>query len=197
MAFKLLTVCTGNICRSPYAELLLRAKLDPSRFELESAGTGALVDRPMPDPLLEIAARSGVEGAAEHRGQQLTEELIVDADLIFAMSREHRSKVVQMHPRANRYTFTLIEFARIARAIPDEELQEGVADRRNIERAAFQTLSELRGIVPPPESQSDLDIIDPYRCEVEVYEASMQTITEQVSAIAAYFERARWLSTQV
>ncbi|KAB1641679.1 arsenate reductase/protein-tyrosine-phosphatase family protein [Gulosibacter chungangensis] len=196
MAFKLLTVCTGNICRSPYAELLLREKLDASRFEVDSAGTGALVGHPMPDELLEIAARNGIEGAPEHRGQQLTEELIVDSDLIFALSREHRSQVVQMHPRANRYTFTLIEFARIARAIPEDELREGVAGRRNVERAAFQTLSELRGIVPPPESQSDLDITDPYRREFEVYEASAQAITGAVSVIVAYFQRARWLSTQ-
>lgn len=195
MAFKLLTVCTGNICRSPLAELLLRKHLDPSRFEITSAGTGALIDAPMPDPLLEIASRSGIEAAGDHRGQLLTPELIQESDLIFAMAREHRSHIVRMHPRANRYTFTLNEFARIARAIPDDELRESLTDRRNIERAALQTLSELRGIVPPPESQDELDIRDPYRRELEVYEASASEIIDRVNDVVEYFDRARRLAS--
>ncbi len=44
--FKILTVCTGNICRSPLAEGLLRKVLRGLPVEVSSAGTGALVGVP-------------------------------------------------------------------------------------------------------------------------------------------------------
>ncbi len=47
---RLLTVCTGNVCRSPYAAALLGAGLDwarPGAFRVASAGTPALVGRPV------------------------------------------------------------------------------------------------------------------------------------------------------
>src|SRR6476620_12469959 len=47
---RILTVCTGNICRSPVAERLLQAGLDrmkPGAFEVESAGTRAMVGQPV------------------------------------------------------------------------------------------------------------------------------------------------------
>ena len=53
MTFSVLTVCTGNICRSPLAELILAASLsDIPDVRVESAGTGALVGHGMPDPAL-------------------------------------------------------------------------------------------------------------------------------------------------
>ena len=47
---RILTVCTGNICRSPVAERLLQAGLDqvlPGGFEVPSAGTRAMVGDPI------------------------------------------------------------------------------------------------------------------------------------------------------
>ena len=41
----ILIVCTGNICRSPTGEYLLKKELGPD-FNVISAGLGALVDNP-------------------------------------------------------------------------------------------------------------------------------------------------------
>lgn len=155
-----------------------------------SAGTDALVGHPMPDPSIEIASRLGLEHPEQHRGQLLTKELVEESDLVITMAREHRSRVVRLFPRANRYTYTLVQLARIAAAISDDELEESVSGRRAIERAALRTLSELRGSAPIPESQEELDILDPYRREMEVYEQSSAAIVEAVDTVVGFFDRA-------
>jgi len=51
---RVLTVCTGNICRSPFLERALQAELDRSwgrgEIEVASGGTGALAGSPPPAP---------------------------------------------------------------------------------------------------------------------------------------------------
>ncbi|WP_170144128.1 hypothetical protein [Calidifontibacter indicus] len=44
---RILVVCTGNICRSPYIERVLATQLAGRGYTVESAGTRALVDYPM------------------------------------------------------------------------------------------------------------------------------------------------------
>jgi protein-tyrosine phosphatase len=73
---RLLVVCLGNICRSPMAEGVLRARIEAARLgdrvELDSAGTGDWhVDRP-PDPrAIATAARHGID-ISGLRGRQLS-----------------------------------------------------------------------------------------------------------------------------
>jgi protein-tyrosine phosphatase len=47
---KILMVCLGNICRSPLAEGILTSMLDPTIFEVHSAGTGSWHVGSAPDP---------------------------------------------------------------------------------------------------------------------------------------------------
>ena len=114
---ELLTVCTGNICRSPLAEALLRERLAPLDVRVSSAGTRALVGYGMTPEAAQLAADYGVPEVAAHRARFLTEGLLETPDLILAMSREHRRAIVDLAPRRLRSTFTLREFARLARFI--------------------------------------------------------------------------------
>src|SRR5687767_12553879 len=123
-AFRILVVCTGNICRSPLAVQLLRARLpaafpghDSSFIEVTSAGTVALDGRRMEPAAIREATRLGVPDAREHRARLLVPEQIERADLVIAMAREHRDAVVEAVPRARRRTFTLIELARTLEAV--------------------------------------------------------------------------------
>lgn len=54
-----LVVCTGNICRSPLAEALLRTRFAGSGLRVHSAGTHALPGVPMTDPAQQVARARG------------------------------------------------------------------------------------------------------------------------------------------
>ena len=83
---RLLTVCTGNICRSPYAAVLLREGLDwarPGAFEVTSAGTHALVGRPMDEG---SAVRLQAKGLADDafRARLITPRLLAEQAAVLA-----------------------------------------------------------------------------------------------------------------
>ena len=58
--FTILTVCTGNLCRSPAAERLLASKLGPT-VKVSSAGTHALVGQPISEPMAALLRDSSLE----------------------------------------------------------------------------------------------------------------------------------------
>lgn len=83
---RILVLCHGNICRSPYAEHALRRRLQ------ESIGPGILVasagfigaGRGSPDGAVRVAALRGVE-LSSHRSRLVTAPMLRDADLVFVM----------------------------------------------------------------------------------------------------------------
>ena len=88
-------VCTGNICRSPMAEGLLRHYLPDDlkeRIEVASAGTGALHGYQAQEHAIEAMAGLGID-IGNHRARQLTRSIARDADLILVMEAFHLGQV--------------------------------------------------------------------------------------------------------
>ena len=77
-----LTVCIGNICRSPMAEGLLTAKLP--NIHISSAGTGALVGRPADTQAQKLMLQHGID-ISRHVAQQVNKLICSQADLILVM----------------------------------------------------------------------------------------------------------------
>jgi protein-tyrosine-phosphatase len=89
-----LMVCTGNMCRSPLAEAIMRAELERRGVDdisVSSAGTGAWEGRPPSDGALLVALEHNLDISA-HRTRHLTRDLVDRADMIFTMSRSHSSR---------------------------------------------------------------------------------------------------------
>jgi protein-tyrosine phosphatase len=116
-SFMVLIVCTGNTCRSPMAEALLRAhaaeKLGclPDDVErrgviIASAGIAAMTGgRPTPEAIAVMADR-GLD-LSGHESQPVTERLVRQADYILAMTRSHREAIAVQWPNAAERTRVL------------------------------------------------------------------------------------------
>ena len=164
--FDLLFVCTGNICRSPTAELLAAAALPAERFRVHSAGTYGLHGYAIePGAARELTAR-GIDSAS-FRARRLTEELVRDADLILTATREHRGAVVTLDPHALPRTFTMREFARLLDHV------QPAGDPR----ALVALVAAARGRYAPARPEDD-DVADPYGRGSVAYAAALMDITE-------------------
>lgn len=193
--FRVLFVCTGNICRSAQAEVLWRTRLDPALVTVTSAGTRALVDHGMPEQAQAIARSWGVpaELAANHRAQLLDARLIADADLIIALTRDHRAEVVRTLPAATRRTVTLREAVRLVESLVDAPTVD-VARLRALPVAdALRELVPLalaeRGVVAGPSHPEHDDVVDPYRREDEIYALSGEHILTATGGLFRAVER--------
>jgi len=112
----LLFVCTGNVCRSPMAEYLLRERLGgDGAWEVRSAGLAALSGMPASAAAVATLRESGI-GLGSHRSRPLTRELIDAASLIVVMTAGHRNQVTALSPRAIEKTFLLSTFNAAANA---------------------------------------------------------------------------------
>lgn len=118
----LLFICTGNICRSPFAERYARQvanRCEVTDWTFASAGVGAMVGSSMDRTMAaELQALGG--DPSGFRAQSLDRGIIEGADLIVAMDTFHRSVVLDDFPSLVRRTFTLGQLARIARDHPAE-----------------------------------------------------------------------------
>ena len=195
---KVLIVCTGNICRSPLAEQLLQSKATALNIPLTvtSAGTRAMVGRHMTPEAAALSVHYGALTTA-HAPTQLTEALVAQADLILTATREHRSEVVSLLPKAVRKTFTLTQFARLAPALADlveknalVELVETTPEPLATLKTLLSKTSEARSLVQPPAALTDDDITDPYKQPQSVYDAVAAEINTAATTITESFAAA-------
>lgn len=152
----ILVVCTGNICRSPAVEVLLRGALGEG-FQVASAGTRAVVGAGISPPMAALLAAGGYSPLF-FSARQLFPEHARAADLILTATTAHRAAVVESAPSAVRRTFTILEFARITAGL-GERLGDGpVAE-------LVPRIAAARFPVPPGED----DLRDPYGLSDAVY----------------------------
>jgi protein-tyrosine phosphatase len=119
---RILTVCVGNICRSPTAEYLLRQHLSHRGIQVGSAGISAMRDHPMDSTAAQVMGEHGVDGSG-HRARQVTPELLRESDLILGMEKSHLAALARLAPEASGKMFLLDKWGG-ARDIPDPYRQQ-------------------------------------------------------------------------
>lgn len=95
---RILVLCYGNICRSPSAEYMLRAKL-PERFVVDSAGIGALVDHGADDNVIALMNKYDID-VSSHKAKQVTRTMLSQFDLVLVMEQSHIESVTKIAPEA-------------------------------------------------------------------------------------------------
>ncbi|ASK66768.1 protein tyrosine phosphatase [Brachybacterium avium] len=93
MTYRILTICTGNICRSPMAEYAVREALEQAglaeHVEVTSAGTsGWEVGNPIDPRAGELLRRHGIE-PGDHRARQMDTDELQEADLVLTLDHDH------------------------------------------------------------------------------------------------------------
>jgi protein-tyrosine phosphatase len=171
-----LFVCTGNICRSPMAEAVLRALLAARGVEGVRVGSAGTWPRegaaPVPETVEALAERGyGLEG---HVARQLTAPMVEEADLVLAMAAEHRDDVLRLSPAALPKTFTLREFVSLLDRVR-EPVEGGPGERLRAAAArahALRSSGEVR--------VGEEDVADPLGFPLDTYRATLWDVEDLV-----------------
>jgi protein-tyrosine-phosphatase len=111
-----LFVCTGNTCRSPFAEARARqiaAERGMTGVVFSSAGTGAFGGAAASEGSVLVGIERGLD-LASHSSQPLTRELVSNTDLILGLAESHVTAAIEMGGAGK--TFLLDDYASLGKS---------------------------------------------------------------------------------
>ncbi|MFN2489194.1 MAG: hypothetical protein ABR529_05570 [Actinomycetota bacterium] len=165
-------VCTGNICRSPMAEALLRQELEQrgcSDITVSSVGTWAYFGNPAMPEGVEAMKLMGID-MTQHRSRPVDQDELRDASLIVVMTSVHVRELKTLIPEVMDKVLLLKELGEI-------ELAPGAGSSRE-----ERVLALLRGT--KPKSRRSLDVDDPIGKPIGAYQRTVEGLQEGVAVLA-------------
>jgi protein-tyrosine-phosphatase len=144
---RVLFVCTANICRSAFAEVMTRQRSVPAALEVGSAGVHGWRRHPVERYMAEELLRRGLD-PSQFRSRKLEPEMVDAADVVIGMEASHGKDVLKTRPEAVDRTFSLGQLARGIGAMPApaDDLDELLIEVRRHQ----------------PSANRDDDVVDPY-----------------------------------
>jgi protein-tyrosine phosphatase len=173
----ILVVCTGNICRSPIAEGMvrdaLRARFGDDAPAVSSAGTWGVEGSSPTAEAVSAALERGFDISA-HRARRLAQVAVADADLVIAMASEHRDVLADEMGVGER-AFTLKELVRLLESLPSVPPGAGPGSLPGrIEQAHAARRAGFAG------NPLDDDVADPIGMPLQTYRATAWELDEWI-----------------
>lgn len=188
--YEILVVCTGNVCRSPMGEVVLRSALEErgvaGAFRVHSAGTG-VYGPSYGGRFRGYPASEGAAGAMRrrgfslsgHRSKRVVPELLEDSALVIAMAREHLSDMLNLYPPVAGKAFLLKEMADLIAGgpLPEAEFSALVTELHARRESPWEAVN--RGW--------EIDVDDPIGGDFVHYERCAEEIIEALEIVADGF----------
>ncbi|MEM6821947.1 MAG: low molecular weight protein arginine phosphatase [Verrucomicrobiota bacterium] len=134
-------VCTGNICRSPMAEGLLKHRIEgQENVSVQSAGLAAGTGLPPSEHAVSVMNELGID-ITNQASQPLTEKLIREADLLFVMTYGHLDSMLMHFPEASEKTFLVRQFITDTK-LSNFEVSDPIGQSINIYRRCRDEIAE-------------------------------------------------------
>ena len=129
-------ICTGNTCRSPMAEAILKNK-NLEGIEVRSAGIYATEGSPMSRNANTVLNQENI--MHNHKSSILNEQDVAWADLILTMTATHKEMVLRLSKEAQGKTFTLMEYAMSQYGV---DVQDPFGGDLSVYQQTFEQLNE-------------------------------------------------------
>lgn len=169
--FRILVICSGNRCRSPFAESYLERALTGLPVSVSSAGTLDIGAADVPSEMATLATSLGLD-LSGHRSRSLASIKGAEVDLVIGMERNHvAAAVVDGGMPADR-TFTLAELVRLLDPPPAVETSDPATRARAVIAEAARRRGEAVSFVP------DEDIADPFGRSRKTYQRVVNQLAE-------------------
>jgi protein arginine phosphatase len=155
----ILFVCTGNTCRSPMAEYLLKEK-EPGRYTVQSAGLAAFPGSDASPEVIRLLSERGLD--VSHESQTVTPELMDWADIVLTMTEAHRQALLVQYPQYGGQIHTLKTY------VQERLFADGKEDEKHQPHTAADI--SIDGVSPGP------NISDPIGGSMEVYRETLNEL---------------------
>lgn len=156
--YEILFVCSGNSCRSPMAEGLMKKRLFAKygdAVKVHSAGTLGIDDNPATMNAIQVAKEKGVDISA-HYSRGIRKTHVADADIIFAMEHHHKEFLERYFPKYRENVFLLKSFANDEANINNEAISDPIGQSLKVYRKIINEIeNEINRILPQIEKLID------------------------------------------
>lgn len=186
---RILFVCTGNTCRSPMAEAILRKLANERGLQLEvkSAGVAATDGAPISRHAEAVLRDHNIDDTIT--SQSLRLETLRESDLVLTLTQAHKEHVIRSYPEVMGKIYTLKEYAE-----DDENVLRDVAELDSLyaawamNQALGKPVENRERMIEIQQRIPSFDISDPYGGSREDYEVAAAEIRTAIDRILVKLE---------